>query len=65
MTNLTVRISDDRFARLKEVAGRLQITPEELVAASIEDLLTQPEDSFQAALEHVLKKNAELYRRLA
>lgn len=65
MTNLTVSISDDRFARLKEVAGQLRVTPEELVAASIRDLLAQPEDSFQTAVEYVLKKNAELYRRLA
>jgi len=65
MTTLTVRISDDRFAKLRVVAGQLQITPEELVAASIEDLLTQPEDSFSTALEGVLKKNAELYQRLA
>lgn len=65
MTNLTVSISDDRFARLKEVAGQLRVTPEQLVAATIEDLLAQPEDSFQAAVEYVLAKNAELYRRLA
>ncbi len=65
MTRLTVSISDDRYARLKEVAGQLRVTPEELVAASIEDLLAQPEDAFQAAVEYVLRKNAELYRRLA
>lgn len=65
MTNLTVSISDDRFARLKEVAGQLRVTPEELVAASVEDLLARPEDSFGEAVERVLNKNAELYRRLA
>ncbi len=65
MTNLTVSISDDRFARLKEVAGQLRVTPEELIAASVEDLLARPEDSFGEAVEQVLKKNTELYRRLA
>ncbi len=65
MTNLTVSISDERFAKLKEVAGKLLITPEELVAASVEDLLARPEDSFGEAVECVLKKNTELYRRLA
>lgn len=65
MTNLTVSISDDRFAKLKDVAGQLRVTPEELVAASIEDLLARPADSFEEAVEYVLKKNAELYRRLA
>ena len=65
MTNLTVSISDDRFAKLKEVAVKLGVTPEELAVASIEDLLARPEDSFEEAVEYVLKKNAELYRRLA
>ena len=35
MTNLTVSISDDRFLKLKEVAGQLRVTPEELVAARV------------------------------
>ncbi len=65
MTNLTVSISDDRFLKLKEVAGQLRVTPEELVAASIEDLPARPEDAFEEAVRHVLKKNTELYKRLA
>ena len=44
MTILTVDISDDRFAKLREVAKGLLVTPEELVVASIEDLLARPED---------------------
>ena len=35
MTNLTVSISDDRFLKLKEVAGQLRVTPEELVVAIV------------------------------
>lgn len=65
MTNLTVSIPDDRFAKLKEIAIQLRVSPEELVAASVEDLLARPEDSFAEAVERVLVKNAELYRRLA
>ena len=65
MTSLTVSISDDCFPKLKEVAVKLGVTPEELAVASIEDLLARPEDSFEEAVEYVLKKNAELYRRLA
>jgi antitoxin FitA len=65
MTTLTVDISDDRFAKLKEVAKGLLITPEELVTASIEDLLARPEEDFEYAVNYVLKKNTELYRRLA
>ena len=65
MTILAVDISDDRFAKLREVAKGLLVTPEELVVASIEDLLARPEDDFEQAVEYVLKKNTELYRRLA
>jgi hypothetical protein len=65
MTNITFSISDERFAKLKEVASRLKLTPEELVQASIDDLLTQPEEDFVRAMDYVIKKNTELYRRLA
>ncbi|MBI5291694.1 MAG: DNA-binding protein [Chloroflexi bacterium] len=65
MTNITITIPDDRLLKLKEIAARFQLTPEELVRVSLEELLTRPEEAFQRAASHVLKKNAELYRRLA
>ncbi len=65
MTAITVSLPDDRLQKLKEIAMQLGIAPEELVRISIEELLTRPEEEFQRVLEHVLNKNAELYRRLA
>lgn len=65
MTNITITIPDDRLLKLKEIAARFQLTPEELVRVSLEELLTRPEEAFQRAASYVLKKNAELYRRLA
>ena len=65
MTTITISLPDDRLKQLKETAARLRVAPEELVRASIEDLLTRPDEEFWKALEYVLKKNAELYRRLA
>ena len=65
MTTITVSLPDDRLQKLKEVALRFQIAPEELVRVSIEDLLARPEEEFRRALEYILIKNAELYRRLA
>jgi DNA-directed RNA polymerase subunit L len=35
------------------------------VRISVEELLAQPEEAFQRALDYVLEKNEELYRRLA
>jgi predicted transcriptional regulator len=65
MTSITITLPDDRLAKLKEFAARLQVTPEDLARVSIEELLAQPDDALQHAVEYVLKKNAELYRRLA
>lgn len=63
--DMTLSISEDLFIKLKEVAGNLNITPEDLVRVSIDELLSRPDEDFQKAVDYVLTKNAELYRRLA
>ena len=65
MKNLTIRLPDDRIAKLREMAAGLGTSLEELVRASIEDLLGRPDEDFQKAAAYILHKNAELYRRLA
>ncbi len=65
MSSITVTVSDDRLAKLKEIAGRFSISPEDLVRVSIDELLARPDDTFEKAAEYVLNKNSELYRRLA
>ena len=64
MTTLTISLPDDRMITLQERAQELGVTPEELVRVSVEELLSRSEDDFQHALNHVLRKNADLYRRL-
>ena len=65
MTTITMSIPDGHLKRLQEIADRFGITLEQLVRAGIEQLLSQPDETFQNAADYVLKKNAELYRRLA
>ncbi len=65
MDAITIPLSSDDLAKLREMADRYGITPEELARVSIEELLTRPEEEFQGAVEYVLEKNAELYRRLS
>ena len=65
MSTLTITLSDDRLARLREIAERLNVNAEDLARAGVEELLTRPEESFQQVADYVLHKNAELYRRLA
>ncbi len=65
MTTITVALPDHRMVKLKEMASRLSVGPEELVRVSIEELLTRREADFERAVDHVLGKNAALYQRLA
>lgn len=65
MTTLTVTIDDRKAAALKNKAEHYGLPLEDLLAASIENLLIQPEPDFERAMTHVLDKNRELYRKLA
>ena len=65
MATLAITLSEEKLAQLKEKADRYQMTPEELLQVSLEELLTRPDEDFQRAMSCVLAKNAELYRRLA
>ena len=65
MSSITINLTDENFSKLREIADRLRVSPEDLARMSIEELIAQPEENFERAADYVLKKNAELYRRLA
>ena len=65
MTTITIELSSERLQKLKEMSLKFGVSMEELVRVSVEDMLTQPEEQFRNAAQYVLKKNAELYKRLA
>ena len=65
MSTITVALPEERLAKLNEMARQFGVVPEELVRVSIEELLTRPEVDFEKAVNYILTKNAELYRRLA
>jgi hypothetical protein len=65
MVHITVALPEDHLQKLEEIAARFNVSPETLVRVSVEELLAKPDESFQNAIDYVLKKNAELYRRLA
>jgi predicted transcriptional regulator len=62
---ILLHISDTQEEKLAEVARRLNVRPEELATAAVEDFLARAEADFQAAANRVLEKNQELYRRLS
>ncbi|MGE5343176.1 MAG: DNA-binding protein [Candidatus Omnitrophota bacterium] len=65
MTTLTVRINDKKAEELKVKAEQYGTPLEDLLIASMENLLSQPKGDFEQAMDYVLSKNRELYRRLA
>jgi len=65
MTAITIPLSEDRLRRLYELAARAGVSPEDLARAGLEEWLAGPREDFQKAAKYVLRKNAELYRRLA
>ena len=65
MTTLTITLPEERLARLQEIADRYHVKAEDLARAGIEELLKQPDEKLKQAAEYILRKNAELYRRLA
>lgn len=62
---LSIDLSPAQADRLRLEAERLGLTPEDLARAAIADLLATTGEDFTAAANRVLKKNEELYRRLA
>lgn len=62
---LTIDLSPTQVEQLRHEAERLGLAPEDLARAAIGDLLAAPADDFKQAAERVLRKNQELYRRLA
>jgi predicted transcriptional regulator len=62
---LAIELSPGQAERLRHEAERLGIAPEELAQAALADLLATRDDDFKAAAQRVLRKNEELYRRLA
>ncbi len=53
MNTITITLPDDKWAQLIETANPLGVAPEELVRASVEDLLAMPDEMLRRVLENV------------
>ncbi|NOQ22906.1 MAG: DNA-binding protein [Candidatus Aegiribacteria sp.] len=65
MTKITIQIEDNKAQALREKAKRYGLDPEKFLAASVENLISQPDSDFEEAALRVLSKNKELYQRLS
>ena len=57
MTQITVTLSDEQMHQLERLAQQAKAPPEEW--------LSQPAQDFLNAAQYVLRKNQQLYQRLA
>ncbi len=62
---ITIPLSEEKQARLQSLADQVGLSAEEFLRRRVEQLLDQPDPAFEDAAEYVLRKNAELYRRLS
>jgi antitoxin FitA len=65
MDVFTVTLPDEQAQRLRELAKEAGVSPEHLLNIGIEEWLRRPGQDFAEAAAYVLRKNQELYRRLA
>lgn len=61
---LTIDLGKERYEQLAELARQHGLSAEEFARREI-DMMLDRQAAFDRAAEYVLKKNAELYRRLA
>jgi hypothetical protein len=62
---LPVELTESQLESLRQRAKTLGVSPEQLAAAAVADLVGKPAEDFEHAAARVLSKNADLYRRLA
>lgn len=66
MTNITVAIDDTLLAEIQRRSEKENSTPEKIIQnILIQELNGDIEVTFEQALDYILKKNHELYKRLA
>ena len=63
--NVTFELPPAQAEKLRQTADRLGISPSELARAAVSDSIGERGVDFEHAAERVLRKNAELYRRLS
>ncbi len=62
---IVIEIAEDQAQRLRKIADRLGVRPEQIAEAGLADLLTKTDPEFENAVAYVLKENEALYKRLS
>ena len=64
MTTISIPLSDDEYALLKDRAERAGVSLEDLLRRLVEGYLSRPDVTFDSAARQVLDKNEAIYRWL-
>ncbi|NIR48864.1 DNA-binding protein [candidate division KSB1 bacterium] len=65
MEQLTITLSEEIAKQLRDASEKIGVKPEELLLVSLQEKLAKLDSDFTDAMQYVLKKNAELYKRLS
>ena len=55
MTTMTIYLSDERLNKLKQLAVKANVQPDELVQSSVDEWLSGPDEEFQLAVNYLLQ----------
>jgi len=65
MELIRINLPEQLLSQLKDAASKIGMSPEDFIKSGIEEKLSLLDRDFQSAVDRVLEKNAELYKRLA
>lgn len=65
MKTVEFELPEATASRLEDAAQKMGVSAEDLLRISVEEKLARLDETFQDATDHVLSRNAELYKRLA
>ena len=65
MEQLTITLPTQIATQLRVAAKSSGVEPEDFLLTSLQEKLARLDPEFVRAMKYVLKKNAELYKRLA
>ncbi len=65
MEPLTVLLPEEIAFQLKTTANKSGVTTEDFLLASLQEKLAKTDPEFISAMQYVLEKNTEIYKRLA
>ena len=64
MNQITIKLSQEQYQQLQQIANQQDISPEKILESKIVEWLQESQTDFNQAANYVLTKNSELYQRL-